>query len=65
MEKYSVRRRIGRGTYGSAYLVSLRGVLGKQSYVLKKVRLDENHSYTNSTSASLQSTAKLGICTPI
>jgi serine/threonine protein kinase len=39
MERYKVVRRIGTGTYGSAYLVCLKHDAGEQ-YVLKKVQLE-------------------------
>ncbi len=39
MDKYKVVKRIGVGTYGSAYLVTLRS--NGQQFVLKKIKLDD------------------------
>ena len=40
MDRYRVVKRIGVGTYGSAYLVTLKRD-PSQEYVLKKIKLDE------------------------
>ena len=40
MDKYRVVKRIGVGTYGSAYLVTLKTVPHVQ-YVLKKVKVEQ------------------------
>lgn len=40
MDKYKVLKRIGVGTYGSAYLVSSKRNTGEQ-FVLKKIKLDD------------------------
>ena len=39
MDKYHVEKRIGSGSYGSAYLVRLRKDR-RAIYVLKKIRID-------------------------
>jgi hypothetical protein len=41
MDRYKVVKRLGVGTYGSAYLVCLKQD-PNQLFVLKKVKLDEN-----------------------
>ena len=40
MDRYKVVKRIGVGTYGSAYLVTLKRDPSQQ-FVLKKIKLDE------------------------
>lgn len=40
MERYQVVRKIGTGTYGSAYLVSLKTKPDEQ-FVLKKVKIED------------------------
>ena len=40
MDRYKVVKRIGVGTYGSAYLVTLKRD-PMQQFVLKKIKLDE------------------------
>jgi serine/threonine protein kinase len=40
MDRYKVLKRIGVGTYGSAYLVTLKWDPNQQ-YVLKKIKIDE------------------------
>lgn len=41
MDRYRVVKRIGVGTYGSAYLVTLRASPSEQ-LVLKKIKIDED-----------------------
>lgn len=43
MEDYKVIKRIGVGTYGSAYLVCLKDHPSQQ-FVLKKIKIDEDDS---------------------
>lgn len=40
MDKYKVIKRIGVGTYGSAYLVNLKSN-PNQNFVLKKIKVDD------------------------
>lgn len=41
MDKYKVVKKVGTGTYGSAYLVSVQSSPGLQ-LVLKKIKIDED-----------------------
>ncbi|GLI61210.1 hypothetical protein VaNZ11_003502 [Volvox africanus] len=54
MQNYLVVKKLGTGTYGSAYLVSLR-VNPSQQYVLKKVKVDGSDSSADSEVKVLRS----------
>lgn len=54
MQNYTVVKKLGTGTYGSAYLVSLR-VNPSQQFVLKKVKIDGSDSSADSEVKVLRS----------